>query len=174
MYISLNGPLVYQSNPISNPVLLLTDALVLSLVLEAHSTRERSATAPLGCWSPIGLPPAATEATSQLIRIGRVGGWTVSWACLRYRSIGLGCLFKHNVNGRSGRNCYHDLLVDCQSRNLLIPGFADIIADALQMKREALEKLNRHANEMPAEKAGAPFGHGHRAMSAELVRFWHG
>jgi hypothetical protein len=25
----------------------------------------------------------------------------------------------------------------------------------LQMKREALEKLNRHANEMPAEKAGA-------------------
>ncbi|MBZ5685864.1 MAG: hypothetical protein LAP86_12605 [Acidobacteriia bacterium] len=25
----------------------------------------------------------------------------------------------------------------------------------LQMKREALEKLNRHANEMPAQKAGA-------------------
>ncbi|HET6181706.1 MAG TPA: hypothetical protein VFE61_32610 [Candidatus Sulfotelmatobacter sp.] len=25
----------------------------------------------------------------------------------------------------------------------------------LQMKREALEKLNRRANEMPAEKAGA-------------------
>jgi hypothetical protein len=24
----------------------------------------------------------------------------------------------------------------------------------LQMKREALEKMNRHANEMPAEKAG--------------------
>jgi hypothetical protein len=24
----------------------------------------------------------------------------------------------------------------------------------LQMKREALEKLNRHANEMPAQKAG--------------------
>jgi integrase len=28
----------------------------------------------------------------------------------------------------------------------------------LQMKREALEKLNRRANEMPAEKAGAHFG----------------
>src|SRR5579862_5300310 len=28
----------------------------------------------------------------------------------------------------------------------------------LQMKREALEKLNRHANEMPAEKAGAHSG----------------
>ena len=26
----------------------------------------------------------------------------------------------------------------------------------LQMKREALEKLNRHANEMPAGKAGSP------------------
>jgi hypothetical protein len=28
----------------------------------------------------------------------------------------------------------------------------------LQMKREALEKLNRRANETPAEKAGAHFG----------------
>jgi hypothetical protein len=28
----------------------------------------------------------------------------------------------------------------------------------LQMKREALEKLNRRANEMPAEKAGAHSG----------------
>jgi len=28
----------------------------------------------------------------------------------------------------------------------------------LQMKREALEKLNRRANEMPAEKAGDQIG----------------
>jgi hypothetical protein len=42
----------------------------------------------------------------------------------------------------------------------------------LQMKREALEKLNRRANEMPAEKAGAAFWHGRRAMSTKLARFW--
>jgi hypothetical protein len=28
----------------------------------------------------------------------------------------------------------------------------------LRMKREALEKLNRSANEMPSQKAGAHFG----------------
>jgi hypothetical protein len=49
-----------------------------------------------------------------------------------------------------------------------------------QMKREALEKLNRHANEMPAQKAGelaksrCAYCHGDRAMSTILTRFCHG
>jgi hypothetical protein len=41
----------------------------------------------------------------------------------------------------------------------------------LQMKREALEKLNCRANETPAEKAGGAFWHGHRAGNAIWARF---
>ena len=38
---------------------------------------------------------------------------------------------------------------------MLCQGDAQVFKKYSQMKREALEKLNRHANEMPAEKAGA-------------------
>ena len=47
----------------------------------------------------------------------------------------------------------------------------------LQMKREALEKLNRHANEMPAEKAGASAekaGARSGTVTVQRARNWHG
>jgi hypothetical protein len=41
---------------------------------------------------------------------------------------------------------------------MLRQGNAQVLKKYSQMKREALEKLNRRANETPAEKAGAHFG----------------
>ena len=43
------------------------------------------------------------------------------------------------------RNCQHDLLVYCQSRNLFVSGFADIVADALSHKIGFAQRLAQAA-----------------------------